>query len=253
MHSLSSLLHFVLILVNLGADVTAFSTTSNKGTISMSTSASPITSASTRRQWIASSIATMATFGIQNNIAKADEGGEQPQEAYDNPSMPDAPEERSGLTVLRVAEVCDFQEKILRAVVNDDIETVISPQQIVFGTQVLLRNSNIAGNMKLMIETEIPNDRRDKAVRDVVVTMNTLQAISSYAARILRPFKDEEMLQIADLYRDVKLSLNNLYEYLPPKEKEKYYGYFMAVTEYEKKIAEGVYNPETDGVLKLDY
>lgn len=248
MYSIFFLCYLVQILVNHGStSVTALSSISNKSKIIMSTSTS------TRRQWIATSIATMASFGIQKNIAIADEGEEQLQDVYDNPNMPGAPEERSGLTVLRVAEVCDFQEKILRAVVSGDIETVVSPQQIVFGTQVLLRNSNIAGNMKLMIDTEVPKERRENAVRDAVITMNTLQSISSTAARILRPFTKEEMLQIADLYRDVKLRLNNLYEYLPQNEREKYYGYFMAVTEYEKKIAEGVYNPELDGILKLDY
>ena len=49
------------------------------------------------------------------------------------------------------------------------------------------------------------------------------------------------------------VQLNSLYELLPTKEQEKYQGYFVAVSEYEKKIAEGVYNPDLDGVLKFDY
>ena len=58
---------------------------------------------------------------------------------YDNPDMPDAPEERSGLVVLRVAEVCNFQENILRAVVAKDIDATVSPQQIIIGTKILLK------------------------------------------------------------------------------------------------------------------
>jgi len=208
--------------------------------------------ACSRRQWISGAIATTIATTIQNQNAYAEEDDEG-EYTYENPDMPTAPEERSGLTVLRVAEVCQFQEKILRAVVNGDIDTIISPQQIVFGTQVLLRNSNIAGNMKLMIETEIPRKKRDDAVRDAVNTMNTLQAISTKAGGILRPFTREEMVDIADLYRDARVRLNNMYEYLPQNEKEKYYGYFVAVTDYEKKIAEGVYNPELDGVLNFEY
>jgi hypothetical protein len=219
---------------------------------------------SNRRKWIASTFGTITSLAIQQQQPSTMTGlGPIPSllkppkayadEDYDNPAMPDAPEERSGLMILRVAEVCDFQEKILRAVVNGDIETIIAPQQIVFGTQVLLRNSNLAGNMRLMIETEIPEDRRESAVLDAVKTMNTLQSISVTAAKVLRPFTKDEMIQIANLYRDVRLRLNNMYEYLPQYEKDKYYGYFMAVTEYEKKIAEGIYNPELDGVLKFDY
>lgn len=207
---------------------------------------------SSRRQWMVNSFTTVTSLEIihsQQLVAVASDDNE----AYENPNIPAGPEERSGLVVLRVAEVCDFQEKILRAIVKGDIDTVVSPQQIIFGTQILMRNSNIAGNMKLMIDTEIPIDKRENAVRDAVITMNTLQSISTTAAKILRPFTTDEMVQIADLYRDVRLRLNNMYEYLPQNEKDKYYGYFMKVTEYEKKIAEGVYNPELDGVLKLEY
>ena len=41
----------------------------------------------------------------------------------------------AGLIVLRVAEVAQFQEKILRAILNGDLkDVVVTPQQIVFGT-----------------------------------------------------------------------------------------------------------------------
>eukprot|EP00978_Attheya_sp_CCMP212_P048507 scaffold531124_cov59-Attheya_sp.AAC.1 len=213
---------------------------------------SPEPNTNTRRAWLASTTATvcgaMGVFAGFGESALAEETAT----GYDNPNMPAGPEERSGLVILRVAEVANFQEKILRAIVNKDLDAIVSPQQIVFGTQILLRNSNIAGNMKLMIDTEVPRARREEAALKAALTMNTLQRISSLAASIQRPFKSEEMLDIADLYREVRLQLNAMYEYLPPKEKEKYYGYFMAVTQYEKKIAEGVYNPDIDGVLKFD-
>mmetsp|Transcript_8126 Transcript_8126/g.11711 ORF Transcript_8126/g.11711 Transcript_8126/m.11711 type:complete len:269 (+) Transcript_8126:47-853(+) len=204
-----------------------------------------------RRSWIMNGSASLfGTMILGSGIvpnAYADEENE-----YNNPNMPQEPEEKSGLIVLRVAEVAQFQEKILRAVANGEIEAIVSPQQIVFGTQILLRNSNLDGNMKLMIAEEIPKKNREAAIQNAVKTMNTLQYISSAAARIMRPFKKEEMLEIADMYRDVRINLNQLYEYLPPKEKSKYYGYFVAVTEYEKKIANGTYNPDLDGVLKFD-
>ena len=206
-------------------------------------------SISDRRSWILQSSATLATsaglLGYSENALADDD-------AYENPGIPQAPEERSGLVVLRVAEVANFQEKIIRGVVNGDIDTTISPQMIVFGTQLLLRNSNIAGNMKLMIETEVPRSQRKEAAMKAATIMNTIQAISVTAAKVQRPFTKEEMLEIADLYRVARVQLNSIYEFLPQREKDKYYGYFMAVTEYEKKIADGVYNPEIDGVLKFD-
>lgn len=175
------------------------------------------------------------------------------QEIYNNANMPEAPEERSGLVVLRVAEVSQFQEKILRAVVNGDLKDVmVSPMQFAFGTQILLRNSNLDGNMKLMISEEIPKQKRAAARKNAATVMNTLQSIQQYAASIQRDFEPIEMIELADMYVIVRANLNQLYEYLPDKEREKYYGYFVAVTEYEKKIANGMYNPDIDGVLKFD-
>jgi len=175
------------------------------------------------------------------------------KELYDDSNIPSAPEERSGLVVLRVAEVSQFQEKILRAIVNGDLKDVmVSPMQFAFGTQILLRNSNLDGNMKLMIKEEIPREKRGAARQNAADVMNTLQSIAKYSASIQRDFKPIEMVELADMYKVVRTNLNQLYEYLPDKEREKYYGFFMAVTEYEKKIANGTYNPDIDGVLNFD-
>jgi len=205
---------------------------------------------STRRAWLSNSTAAMIAAMGMGGFAK--EAFSEEENDYENPNIPAGPEERSGLVVLRVAEVAQFQEKILRAVANGDIDAVVSPQQIVFGTQILLRNSNLDGNMKLMIYNEVPKRNREAAIKNAVKTMNTLQSISLSAAKVQRPFEKQEMLEIADLYRDLRINLNQLYEYLEPKEKDKYYAYFVAVTDYEKKIANGTYNPELDGVLRFE-
>ncbi|KAL7508806.1 hypothetical protein ACHAXN_009873 [Cyclotella atomus] len=219
---------------------------------SSSNSLSLHTAKSTRRKWLSESsrAAAILSSGITTQISGAAFADEA---TYSNPNIPGAPEERSGLIVLRVAEVAQFQEKILRAILNGDIkDTVVTPQQIVFGTQILLRNSNLAGNMKLMIADEIPRNKQREASIKAANTMNALQKLSSTAAQLteLKPVDYEEL---ANLYRLVRVELNGLYELLPAKEKNKYYGYFVAVTEYEKKIAEGVYNPDLDGVLQFDY
>ena len=175
------------------------------------------------------------------------------QENYNNPNIPQAPEEKSGLVVLRVAEVAQFQEKILRSIVSGELEGVkVAPMQFTFGTQILLRNSNLDGNIKLMLDTEIPRRSRKAAVQNAVAAMNQLQEILQYSNSIQRDFEPIEMATLADMYRNVRVNLNQLYEYLPDREKEKYYGYFVAVTEYEKKIADGTYNPDLDGILKFD-
>ena len=131
-------------------------------------------------------------------------------------------------------------------------DVVVTPQQLVFGTQILMRNSNLAGTMKLMIDNEIPRSNQRQARIRAANTMNALQKISSNAAKIERELSPAEYDEFANLYRLVRVELNGLYELLAEKERNKYYGYFVAVTEYEKKIAEGVYNPDIDGVLKFD-
>ena len=178
------------------------------------------------------------------------------EELYNTDGItPAAPEERSGLVVLRVAEVAQFQEKILRAVVNGDFadsDVRISPMQFAFGTQILLRNSNIDGNIRLMIREEIPKSKRKLARTNAVTIMNTLQQIQQYAGALQRDFVPIEMIELADMYLVVRTNLNELYNYLPDPEKKKYYGFFTAVTEYEKKIADGTYNPDIDGILNFD-
>eukprot|EP00980_Cylindrotheca_fusiformis_P020239 scaffold7316_cov123-Cylindrotheca_fusiformis.AAC.14 len=191
------------------------------------------------------------------NIAGADDSPQVSEEEldslYDNPAMPRAPEERSGLVVLRVAEVAQFQEKILRSIASGELQGVkVSPMQFVFGTQILLENSNLDGNLKYMISEEIPKNKRSLAVGNAVTSMNLLQGIMKYASSIQRDFETDEMVQLADMYLRLRINLNQFYEYLPDKEKDKYYGYFVAVTKYERKTAEGVYNPDIDRVIKLD-
>ena len=83
--------------------------------------------------------------------------------------------------------------------------------------------------------------------------MNALQKVSSTAAQIERELSPADYDELANLYRLVRVELNTLYELLPTMEKQKYDNYLVQVTEYEKKIAEGVYNPDIDGVLKFDY
>lgn len=204
---------------------------------------------STRRKWLSESAASV-TAGLAFTLSAPAIAAD----GYDNPNIPAQPEEKSGLIVLRVAEVAQFQEKILRAILNGDLEdVVVTPQQVVFGTQILLRNSNIAGNIKLMIETEIDRENNEAASRTAANAMNAIQKISSTAAKVEGPLSPIDYEELADLYRLVRVELNSLFELLPDKEREKYYGYFVAVTAYEKKIAEGVYNPDLDGVLKFDY
>ena len=212
-----------------------------------------------RRNWLGAMCTTGATLAVTPGTAV--DAQQQQQEEDDetkmidnNPNMPGSPQQWSGLVVLCVAEVAQFQEKILRAIANGDLSGMtIAPQQIAFGTQILLHNSNLDGNLKLMIYNEIPQTKRDAAIQNAMRVMNMIQTISMTAASLDHPFTQEELLQVADLYRIVWVELNDMYEFLPPKEKAKYYGYFMAVTAYEKKIAEGMYNPDLDGILQLDW
>jgi uncharacterized membrane protein len=107
--------------------------------------------------------------------------------------------------------------------------------------------------MKLMIENDTPVSNQREAAIKAANCMNAIQKVSSTAAKIERSLSPADYEELANLYRLVRVELKSLYDLLPAKEKEKYYGYMVAVTEYEKKIAEGVYNPDIDGVLNFEY
>ena len=110
-------------------------------------------------------------------------------------------DEVSGLVVLRVAEVCNFQEKLLRTIATcskpnagklldqfglpycgESAAYSVNPSQILFGTGLLLKNSNLDGNMKLMISQDVPRKQRQDAVKDAVAIMNTFNNLVKVAA-----------------------------------------------------------------------
>ena len=150
--------------------------------------------------------------------------------------------------MLRVAEVASFQEKILRAVASGAVDAQVSPQQIIYGTQLLLRNSNIDGNMKLMIQSEVRRKDRGRAAKLSASCMNGIQMISARAAKVDGPFSRSDMIEVADLYRSLRLQLAELFDLLDDKSQSKYFGYMVEVTQYERKIADGSYNPDFDNV-----
>ncbi len=104
--------------------------------------------------------------------------------------------------------------------------------------------------MKLMIDYDIPKKNQREAAIKAANTLNTLQQISITAAKVEKELAPADYEELANLYKSVRIELKTLFDLLPQKEKEKYYGYFVAVTEYEKKIAEGVYNPDIDSVVQ---
>lgn len=163
-------------------------------------------------------------------------------------------QEVSGLVVLRVAEVCNFQEKLLRAIAAcsnpkyaDQADQFgnsycseaysVSPGQIMFGTGVMLRNANLDGNLKLMISQEVPKKNKDKAINGAVEIMNTFNRLVSTAGEY-QEFKDgKDLLIIADIYKDARQQLARFFDYLPVDAKNRFYNYAEDVRKYEEKVA----------------
>ena len=87
----------------------------------------------TRRSWLCKSAASVAAAAILQPVLPALAEQEE-QETYENPNIPAGPEEKSGLVVLRVAEVAQFQEKILRAIreCNDLLHSCLICSMICF-------------------------------------------------------------------------------------------------------------------------
>ena len=62
----------------------------------------------TRRHWVSESSRAICAILIPTSAGAAVADGDD-ESTYSNPNIPEAPEERSGLIVLRVAEVAQFQ------------------------------------------------------------------------------------------------------------------------------------------------
>ena len=165
-------------------------------------------------------------------------------------------EEISGLVVLRVAEVCAFQEKLLRTLATcgngrpktgpdapvdqfgnaycDGVAYSVNPVQIVFGTGLMLRNSNLDGNLKLMIKEEVPKQQKDAAIKDAVVIMNTFNQLVNTASKY-QSFEGSDLLVIADIYSDARQKLARFFDYLPQEAQDRFYNFADSVRKYEEK------------------
>ena len=197
------------------------------------------------QRWLGATAAASAAAGA---AAPAVAAG-----SYDAPDL----NEVSGLVVLRVAQVADFQEKLLREVAKgSDLGVPVTPQQFMFGTELLLQNSNLDGNIKLMIREEVPRDRRDEALKRAPQTMNALLAISGAAARIADAGRfqltPDDARELAELYRNFRRELFFLFATLPQDAQKRYSGYADALLAYEKDLTRDCKGGAAGGCLKED-
>ena len=175
-------------------------------------------------------------------------------------------EETSGLVLLRVAEVCQFQEKLLRTIALcakpdsgnltdqfglpycDGQTYSVNPSQILFGTGLLLRNSNLDGNMKLMIRDEVPRKQKDAAIRSAVGIMNTFNRLSEAAQKCQDAsgsFSTTDLVEVADIYADARNQLARFFDYLPQPSQDRFYNFADSVRQYEEKMA------SADGIERM--
>lgn len=164
-------------------------------------------------------------------------------------------DEVSGLVVLRVAEVANFQEKLLREVAKGtDLGVPVTPQQFMFGTELLIRNSNLDGNIKLMIREEVPPENKDEARQRAPRVMNMLLGISRKAANIAdagRVVLDaNDARELADAYAQWRKELLLLFATLPPDLQKKYSGYADALLAYEKDLSRSCKGGVSGGCLE---
>ena len=159
--------------------------------------------------------------------------------------VPPLPENNPGLVILRVAEVAAFQEKLCRAVAageggfGEDIN--VNRMQIAFGTKVLLKNSRLNDNIKLVLRN-IEKGNREAAIFASVTAMNTLGDI--YQSASDPEVEDQglsktQLLEYADKYFKAREALLLIFAGLPREEQERYYGYAQELRDYEDRVARG--------------
>jgi hypothetical protein len=118
----------------------------------------------------------------------------------------------------------------------DGMTYSVNPAQISFGTGLMLRNSNLDGNLKLMIQTEVPRSQRDMAIQDAVKIMNTFNKLASTAISY-SSFEAKDLLVVADIYAEARERLASFFDFLPAASKERFYNYADSVRKYEEKVS----------------
>ena len=199
-----------------------------------------------RRAWLQHAAAACAALGGAGPAARAKQD-DSLQFSLERPDL----DEVSGLTVLRVAEVCQFQEKLLREIAKGTkIGVPVTGKQFSFGTAILVRNTNLDGNMRLMIDKEVPRARRDEARGNAVAVMNGLNAIAARADAVdTDELAPRDALELAALYAKEQGQLLALFAYLPKPDQERYEGYARVLGDYEKRVSQGCEGGLTGGCI----
>jgi len=98
--------------------------------------------------------------------------------------------------------------------------------------------------MRLMIYSEIDEDKRDSATEAAVNIMNTFNKLIKTAAEY-NQMKGGEYIVIADLYSSARNQLARFFNLLPQESQDKFYGYADAVRKYEEKVS------KEDGIERM--
>lgn len=107
-----------------------------------------------------------------------------------------------------------------------------------------MRNSNLDGNMKLMISTEVPRKQREAAIKQAVVVMNTFSKLANTAGEY-EEFERADLLVIADIYSEARQALAKFFDFLPADSQAKFYNFADSVRSYEEKIS------KEDGIERM--
>jgi hypothetical protein len=89
---------------------------------------------------------------------------------------------------------------------------------------------------QLMIYTEVPERKRNVAIKQGVKIMNTFNKLVNTATQYTE-FDDKDYLVIADIYKEARQELARFFDFLPPESQERFYNYAKDVREYEEKVS----------------
>eukprot|EP00930_Biecheleria_cincta_P083558 TRINITY_DN73110_c0_g1_i1.p1 TRINITY_DN73110_c0_g1~~TRINITY_DN73110_c0_g1_i1.p1 ORF type:complete len:237 (-),score=46.49 TRINITY_DN73110_c0_g1_i1:13-723(-) len=144
-----------------------------------------------------------------------------------------------GTVLLRIAEVTDKQEGLLRRMAVPDSDLKVVRGAFTKSVEVMLRKSRLEEQLQELAQNEIPAELRPRAQTALLACLQALRRISVLDMGGSSPeLSLEELLGMAELYSNAREQLRLFFELLPATTQESSRKSARSIREREQRLLE---------------